>query len=86
MPTRNLNRPTFGLSPTDLIDIPSEARSIENRFVTQIWAKGGRELAGDEARNLLKPVWNLYLLLALCLTITFYLISFVCLQDGGAKG
>jgi hypothetical protein len=83
---KTVNRPTFGLSPTDLIDIPSEARSIENRFITQIWAKGGRELARDEARNLLKPVWNLYLLLVLSLTITFYLILFVYLQDGGAEG
>jgi hypothetical protein len=76
---KTVNRPTFSLSPSDLIDIPSEARSIGNRFITQIWAKGGRELAGDEARNLLKPVWNLYLLLALILVITFYLIPlFVC--------
>jgi hypothetical protein len=51
-----VNRPTFSLSPTYLVDIPSEARSIGNRFITQIWAKGGRELPGDEARNLLKPV------------------------------
>ena len=76
---KTVNRPTFSLLPSDLIDIPSEARSIGNRFITQIWAKGGRELAGDEARNLLKSVWNLYLLLALSLTITFYLIPlFVC--------
>jgi hypothetical protein len=74
-----VNRPTFSLSPSDLIDIPSEARSIGNRFITQIWAKGGRELAGDEARNLLKLVRNLYLLLALIIVITFYLIPlFVC--------
>jgi hypothetical protein len=51
-----VNKPTFSLSPTDLVDIPSEAWSIGNRFITQIWAKGGRELAGDEARSLLKPV------------------------------
>jgi hypothetical protein len=44
-----VNKPTFSLSPTDLVDIPSEARSIGNRFITQIWAKGGRELAGDKA-------------------------------------
>jgi hypothetical protein len=44
-----VNRPNFGLSPSDLIDIPTEARSIGNKFITQIWAKGGRELAGDEA-------------------------------------
>jgi hypothetical protein len=51
-----VNRPTFSLSPTDLADIPSEARSIGNRFITQIWAKGGRDLASDEARSWLKPV------------------------------
>jgi septal ring factor EnvC (AmiA/AmiB activator) len=33
---KTLNRPTFSLSPTDLIDVPSEARSIGNRFITQI--------------------------------------------------
>jgi hypothetical protein len=51
-----VNRPTFSLSLTDLVDIPGEARSIGSRFITQIWAKGGRDLAGDEARSLLKPV------------------------------
>jgi hypothetical protein len=51
-----VNKPNFSLSPSDLINIPGEARSIGNRFITQIWAKGGRELAGDEARNLLKSV------------------------------
>lgn len=50
---KTVNRSTFSLSPTDLIDIPSEARSIGNRFITQIWAKGGRELARDEARTCL---------------------------------
>jgi hypothetical protein len=53
---KTINKPTFSLSSTDLVDIPSEARSIGNRFITQIWAKGGQELAGDEARSLLKPV------------------------------
>jgi UDP-N-acetylglucosamine pyrophosphorylase len=33
---KTVNRPTFTLSPSDLIDIPSEARSIGNRFITQI--------------------------------------------------
>jgi hypothetical protein len=51
-----VHKPTFSLSPSDLVDIPSEARSIGNRFITQIWAKGGRDLAGDEAQSLLKPV------------------------------
>jgi hypothetical protein len=53
---KTVNKPTFSLSPTDLVDIPSEAQSIGNRFITQIWAKGGRDLAGGEARSLLKPV------------------------------
>jgi predicted RNase H-like nuclease (RuvC/YqgF family) len=53
---KTINKPTFSLSPTDLVDIPSKARSIGNRFITQIWAKGGRDLAGDEAQSLLKPV------------------------------
>jgi hypothetical protein len=51
-----LNRPNFSLSSSDLVDIPNIARSIGSRFITQIWAKGGRELANDEARSLLKPV------------------------------
>jgi hypothetical protein len=51
-----VNRPNFSLSPADLIDIPSLARSIGNRFIKQIWMKGGRSLAGDEARSHLKPV------------------------------
>jgi hypothetical protein len=31
-----VNRPNFSLSPADLNDIPSLARSIGNRFITQI--------------------------------------------------
>ena len=58
-----VNRPNFSLSPADLTDIPSLARSIGNRFITQIWTKGGRDLAGVEARSHLKPVLNLYMLL-----------------------
>jgi chromosome segregation ATPase len=38
---RAVNRPNFKLSASDLVDIPAEARSIGNRFITQIWAKGG---------------------------------------------
>jgi hypothetical protein len=77
---KTINRPTFSLSPIDLVDIPSEARSIGNRFITQIWAKCGRELAGDEARNLLKPVWNLFLLLAF--SCNYFLPYTVCLFAG----
>jgi hypothetical protein len=56
-----VNKPNFNLSTLDLVDIPAEARSIGNRFITQIWAKGGRELAGDEAQKLLNLVSNFYL-------------------------
>jgi DNA repair ATPase RecN len=53
---RAVNRPNFGLSPSNIVDIPAEAQSIGNRFITQIWAKGGRELVGDEAWSLLNKV------------------------------
>jgi hypothetical protein len=36
-----VNRPNFSLSPADLDGISGLARSIGNRFITQIWAKGG---------------------------------------------
>jgi hypothetical protein len=36
-----VNRPNFSLSPADLVDILGLARSIGNRFITQIWMKGG---------------------------------------------
>jgi hypothetical protein len=53
---RAVNRPNFSLSPFGLIDISVEAWIIGNRFITQIWVMGDRELAGDEARNLLNKV------------------------------
>jgi hypothetical protein len=68
-----VNRPNFSLSPTDLNDITGLARTIGNRFVTQIWAKGGRSLAGDEARSHLKPVINSYLALTFSLKLEFTL-------------
>jgi hypothetical protein len=68
-----VNRPNFSLSPVDLDDILGLARSIGNRFVTQIWAKGGRNLAGDEARSHLKPVINSYLVLTFLLKLEFTL-------------
>jgi hypothetical protein len=68
-----VNRPNFSLSPADLNDIPGLAQSIGNRFVTQIWAKGGRSLAGDEARSHLKLVINSYLVLTFSLKIEFTL-------------
>jgi hypothetical protein len=68
-----VNRPNFSLSLADLDDMPVLAQSIGNRFVTQIWAKGGRNLAGDEARSHLKPVINSYLVLTFSLKLEFTL-------------
>jgi hypothetical protein len=53
---KNVNKPTFDISPSDLDDIPAKARSVGNRFITQIWTKGGREAAGNEARALIDKV------------------------------
>jgi hypothetical protein len=58
-----VNRPNFSLSPADLLDIPSLARSIGSRFITQVWIKGGRKIAGDEARSHLKPIKITYITL-----------------------
>jgi hypothetical protein len=71
-----VNRPNFILSPTNLIDIASLAQSIGNRFITQIWVKGRRKMAGDEVRSHLKPVKNLCLLLYLLLELCTFLIPF----------
>jgi hypothetical protein len=68
-----VNRPNFSLSPADLIDIPSFARSIGNRFIEQIWTKGGRSLAGDEARSHLNPVIKTYLVLTFSSKLEFSL-------------
>jgi hypothetical protein len=68
-----VNRPNFSLSPADLTDIPSLARSIGNRFITQIWTNGGRSLTSDEARSHLKTVINSYLVLTLSLKLEFTL-------------
>jgi hypothetical protein len=68
-----VNRPNFSLSPADLIDIPSLARSIGNRFIKLVWTKGGRSLAGDEARSHLKLVTKSYLVLTFSFKLEFSL-------------
>jgi hypothetical protein len=59
-----VNRPNFTLSPADLENISNLARSIANRFIKLVWTKGGRSIAGDEARSHLKPVTKSYLVLS----------------------
>jgi hypothetical protein len=71
-----VNRPNFSLSPTDLVDIPSLARSIGNRFIKLVWTKGGRSIAGDEARSHLKPVTKSYLVLTFSFKLEFSLQYF----------
>jgi hypothetical protein len=58
---RTVNRANFSLSPSDLVNISAEASSICNMFITQIWAKGGWEIAGNEARALLNKVYGMSL-------------------------
>jgi hypothetical protein len=73
-----VNRPNFNLSTSDLVDIPTEAWSIGNRFITQIWAKGGRELAGDEARKLLDTVPFLFTLIFLHQISDYLILLLLC--------
>jgi hypothetical protein len=53
---KTVNKPTFSLSSSDLVDILAEARSVGNRFITQIWTKSGREIVGDKAQTLINKV------------------------------
>jgi hypothetical protein len=53
---KSINKPTFDISLADLAEMSTEAINVGNRFVTQIWTKGGREVAGDEVRALLNEV------------------------------
>jgi hypothetical protein len=71
-----VNRPNFSLSPADLVDIPSLARSIGNRFIKLVWTKGGRSIAGDKARSHLKPVTESYLMLTSSFKLEFSLQYF----------
>jgi hypothetical protein len=71
-----VNRPNFSLSLAELIDIPSLARSIGNRFIKLVWTKGGRSIAGDEARSHLKPVTKSYLMLTFSFKLEFSLQHF----------
>jgi hypothetical protein len=77
---KTVNRPTFSLSPTDLVDIPSEARSIGNKFGLRVgvsWLVTKPETYSNR--------YGTYSCCLPSLVITFYLIPFVCLQDGGAE-
>jgi hypothetical protein len=53
---KTVNKPTFGLSASDLVDVLAKARSVGNRFIIQIWTKGDREIARDEAQTLINKI------------------------------
>lgn len=53
---KSINKPNFDISPADLTEMSTEAVCVGNRFVTQIWAKGGKKVAHDEARALQNEV------------------------------
>jgi hypothetical protein len=53
---KSINKPTLSISLADLDNIPGEARSVGNRFVTHIWTKGDQEVARNEACALLDEV------------------------------
>jgi hypothetical protein len=51
-----VNKPNFDISVDDLATMSTEAYIVGNKFISQIWSKGGREIVGDEARPLLDEV------------------------------
>jgi hypothetical protein len=71
-----VNRPNSSLSRADLDNIPNLARSIVNRFIKLVWTKGGRSIAGDEARSHLKSVTKSYLVLTFSFKLEFSLQHF----------
>jgi hypothetical protein len=53
---KSINKPNFDISPANLTGMSTEVDCVGNRFVTQIWVKGGRKVTGDEGRVLLDEV------------------------------
>jgi hypothetical protein len=72
---RTVNRPNIRLSLSDLVNTPAEASSIGNRFITQIWAKGDQEIAGNEAHALLNKVYEISL--PSCFYVRLFLVIFL---------
>jgi hypothetical protein len=48
-----VNKPTFNLSASDIIDIMAEARSIGNRFITKFGLRAGASWLGTKLENCL---------------------------------
>jgi hypothetical protein len=78
---RAVNRPNFILLPSDLVDISAEARSIGNRFITQIWVETKLEIYSTKYSSL--PLFFYFMFF---LTISLITLSFIILQGDGAEG
>jgi hypothetical protein len=83
-----VNRPNFNLSPSNLVDIPAEARSIGNKFITENWAKGGASWleTKPEICSLKYSSLPLFFYFMFFLTIFLITLAFIILQDHGAEG
>jgi hypothetical protein len=74
-----VNRPNFSLSPADLVDIPSLAQSIGNKFVKLVWTKGGRSIAGSKLEVILSRYQNHTLCLPFPLNLNFPYNTLICI-------
>jgi hypothetical protein len=54
---KTVGKPNFDISSNDIATTSTEARNVANRFITLIWMKGGIDLAGAEAWELLDEVY-----------------------------
>jgi hypothetical protein len=85
--TRAINRPNFNLSSLDLVDVPTEARSIGNRFITQIGLRAGVNWLETKLGSYLTQYGTLPLFLASFFLIKFLItLYFVILQNDGTEG
>jgi hypothetical protein len=48
---KTVNKPTFGLSPSDLDNIPAKARSVDNRFVGHLFSNAANQEQGNTIVN-----------------------------------
>jgi hypothetical protein len=66
---------------SELVNIPAEASSIGNRFITQIRAKGGREIAGNKARALPSCFCFRFCYIPQCLFLVVFRAMFMKADD-----
>jgi hypothetical protein len=55
-----INKPTFNISPDDLENIPSEARSMGNRFITKFGRKVAESLLETKLELFLTKYENIF--------------------------